>query len=80
VAGSLGFTRPEIMELDDKYHRSVNFSPTDAVLQVWEQRDPNCSLERLVNILREIGRLDLVQDLGYNIMLESTYSDGLKKV
>lgn len=71
VAGSLGFTHVEILELQDKSVRSVQFSPTDEVLKIWEQRDPNCKLEKLVNILREIGRLDIVQDLGYSITLES---------
>lgn len=71
VAGSLGFTHAEILELQDKACRSVTFSPTDAVLSIWEQREPNCNIDKLVNILRELGRLDVVQDLGYSITLES---------
>lgn len=37
------------------------------VLSRWEQRDPQCSLERLVSILREIQRLDVVCELGYPV-------------
>ena len=37
------------------------------VLSRWEQRDPQCSLERLVSILREIQRLDVVRELGYPV-------------
>ena len=71
MAGSLGFTYQEIIELQDKACKSGTFSPTDAVLTIWEQREPNCTVDKLVNILREIGRLDVVQDLGYSITLES---------
>ena len=37
------------------------------VLSRWEQRDPQCSLERLVSILRQIQRLDVVGELGYPV-------------
>ena len=42
----------------------------DHVLSVWEQRDPECSLERFVSILQEIERLDVVMDLGFPVDLE----------
>ncbi|XP_031567281.1 uncharacterized protein LOC116302193 isoform X2 [Actinia tenebrosa] len=80
MANALGFTREEIDLLVSKYHRNVHFSPTDEILQSWEQRDPNCSLQRLVNILRELERLDIVQDLGYCIEPEEKFNDGFKKI
>ena len=37
------------------------------VLSRWEQRDPQSSLERLVSILRQIQRLDVVGEVGYPV-------------
>lgn len=72
VAGHLGvFPADEIKFIENKAHRSVNFSPMDYVLSVWEQRDPSCCIERLVSILKEIQRHDIVMDLGFPEDLES---------
>ena len=65
VAGLLGFSVSEIHQLEDKSLRSVFFSPMDNVLSIWEQRDPECSLERLVSILHQIQRFDVVEELGF---------------
>lgn len=72
VAGKLGFDTQEIKIIDDKARRCPNFSPMENVLITWEQRDPGCSLDRLVNILREIQRLDVVSDLGFPVDFESS--------
>ncbi|KAL9957120.1 hypothetical protein ACROYT_G038722 [Oculina patagonica] len=71
VAGKLGFDVQEIKSLDDKAQKCPNFSPMEHVLTKWEQRDPGCSLDRLVSILRDIERLDVVSDLGFPVDLES---------
>lgn len=73
VAGQLNlFSVDEIKTIEDKVYRCFKFSPMDHVLTTWEQRDPGCSLERLVSILRDIQRLDVVCDLGYPVDLESS--------
>ena len=73
VAGQLGvFPADEIKSIEDKVHRCLKFSPMDHVLSVWEQRDPECSLERFVSILQEIERFDVVMDLGFPVDLESS--------
>ena len=73
VAGQLNlFSVDEIKTIEDKVYRCFKFSPMDHVLTTWEQRDPGCSLERLVSILRDIKRLDVVCDLGYPVDLESS--------
>ena len=71
VAGHLGFRVDEIKSFDDKAQKCANFSPMEQVLTIWEQRDTGCSLDRLVGILREIQRLDIVSDLGFSVDLES---------
>ena len=73
VAGQLGFfPADKIKSIEDKVHRCLKFAPMDHVLSVWEQRDPECSLERFVSILQEIERLDVVMDLGFPVDLESS--------
>ena len=70
VAGQLQFSLDEIKTVEGMTHRCLNFSPMDYVLTAWEQRDPGCSLDTLVNILRDIKRLDVVSDLGFPVDLE----------
>ena len=72
VAGHLDFHMEEIKSLDDKAQRCPNFSPMEHVLSTWEQRDPGCSLDKLVSILRDIQRPDIVSDLGFSVDLESS--------
>lgn len=72
VADRLGFNTQEIKSIDDKAQRCPNFSPMESVLTTWEQRDSGCSLDRLVNILQDIQRLDVVSDLGFPVDLESS--------
>lgn len=74
VAGhaQLGFQLDEIKSIEDKAQRCPNFSPMEHILTTWEQRDPGCSLDRLVSILRDIQRLDVVNDLGFSVDLESS--------
>ena len=63
VASRLEFTNDEILRLEDKSYKSHTFSPMKYVLNTWEQRDPSCSVDRLVEILHEVERTDIVQDL-----------------
>lgn len=72
VAGHLGFHVEEINSLDDKAQKCPNFSPMERVLTTWEQRDPECSLDRLVGILQDIQRPDIVSDLGFSVDVESS--------
>lgn len=66
VAGKLGiFSADDIKTIENKAHRSLNFSPMEYVLSVWTQRDPSCSIDKLVNILKDIQRHDIVMDLGF---------------
>ncbi|XP_048576261.1 uncharacterized protein LOC116618546 isoform X2 [Nematostella vectensis] len=67
LAGALNFTINEITEIQDRAHRCCDFSPTDVVLHRWEERGRDFGMDRLVCILRDMGRLDVVQDLGYSI-------------
>lgn len=74
VAGKLGiFSADDIKTIENKAHRRLDFSPMDYVLSVWTQRDPSCSIDKLVNILRDIQRPDIVMDLGFP--LHSTVSE-----
>ena len=72
VAGQLEFTLEEIKSIEDKAHRCHTFSPMEHVLSTWEQRDPLCSLDRLVSILRDIKQFDAVSDLGFPVDSESS--------
>ena len=66
VAGKLGiFSADDIKTIENKAHRSLDFSPMDYVLSVWTQRDPSWSIDKLVSILKEIQRPDIVMDLGF---------------
>ena len=65
VAGRLEFSVEDINGIENLQHCWYGFSPMENVLLRWEQRDPQCSLERLVSILREGQRLDVVCELGY---------------
>ena len=67
VAGQLEFSVEDINDIEDLAYRRHGFSPMENVLLRWEQRDPQCSLERLVSILRGIQRLDVVCELGYPV-------------
>ena len=67
VAGRLEFSVEDINNIEYRSYRDHRFSPMEDVLSRWEQRDPQCSLERLVSILREIQRLDVVCELGYPV-------------
>lgn len=74
VAGKLGiFSADDIKTIENKAHRSLDFSPMEYVLSVWTQRDPSCSIDKLVNILKDIQRHDIVMDLGFP--LQSTVSE-----
>jgi len=72
VAAQLEFSADEIKTIEDKSHRCLKFSPMDYVLTTWEQKDPGCSLERLVSILQQLQRLDVVCDLGFSVDLEGS--------
>lgn len=63
VASKLEFTNDEILQLEDKSHKCHTFSPMKYVLNTWEQRDPSCSVTRLFEILHEVERTDIAQDL-----------------
>ena len=67
VAGRLEFSVEDINNIEYWSSHHHGFSPMEDVLSRWEQRDPQCSLERLVSILREIQRLDVVCELGYPV-------------
>ena len=67
VAGRLEFSVEDINNIEYWSSCHHRFSPMEDVLSRWEQRDPQCSLERLVSILREIQRLDVVCELGYPV-------------
>ena len=67
VAGRLEFSVEDINNIEYWSYRHHGFSPMEDVLSRWEQRDPQCSLERLVSILRQIQRLDVVCELGYPV-------------
>lgn len=67
------FSADDIKTIENKAHRSLTFSPTDHILSVWTQADPLCSMDKLVNILKEIQRPDIVMDLGFP--LPSTVSE-----
>lgn len=71
VAGQLGFSFEEIKGIEDRALRCVTFSPMEEVLTTWEQRDPESSLERLINVLREVQRLDVISDLGFPVDSET---------
>ena len=67
VAGKLRFSWEEIKGIEDKAHRCPTFSPMEDVLTTWEQRDPESSLERLIRVLRDIERFDVISDLGFPV-------------
>jgi hypothetical protein len=56
VAGVLGLTQREVQVLENRASRD----PCDALLNCWAERDPGATVRELVNKLRQLERLTLV--------------------